>query len=169
MTRCLNSEDCTLAARSLRKQAKLLAEHLGGVQVSEDVESIHRARVASRRLRTVLAMHRDCWKRKQVKAWKKEIRGLARGLSEARDYDVQIEFLATSLAAISDAALVPGIARLLSHAEQQRQWSQPRVLQAVDHMERYGPLKEMQAAGAACSMRQARRRQRRAPRAAAAP
>jgi CHAD domain-containing protein len=91
-------------------------------------------------------MFGDCWKKKQVKSWKREIRQLARELSEARDRDVQIEFLDAALARVSDPALVPGIARLLSHAEQQRQWLQPRVLHAVDSIEHSVVLKDMQAA-----------------------
>jgi len=146
VTRCSDSDICILAARGLRKQVKAIVEHLGGVRLGEDIECVHRARVASRRLRAVLAMYGDCWKRKQVKGWQKQIRKFGRGLSEARDHDVQIEFLAGKLAAVSDAALVPGIARLLSHAEQQRQWLQPRVVQAVDCLEGSGVLKEMQAA-----------------------
>lgn len=146
MPRSKNKDDRILAARSLRKQAKLVAEHLGGARLGEDIECIHRARVASRRLRAVLATFGDCWKRKQLKSWKKQIRRLASGLSEARDDDVQIEFLVSSLAGVSDAALVPGIARLLSCVEQRRQWSQPRVLQAVDRAEQSGVLKEMQEA-----------------------
>jgi CHAD domain-containing protein len=130
----------------LRKQAKLLAEHVAGVRLGEDSECIHRARVASRRIRAVLTMFGGCWKRKRVKFWKKRVRGLARDLSEARDHDVQIEFLAARLAGVSDAALVPGIARLLCHVEQQRQWSQPRVLRAVERLEQSGVLKDMQAA-----------------------
>jgi CHAD domain-containing protein len=125
---------------------KLLTEHLGGIRLGEEIESLHRTRVASRRLRAVLAMFGDCWKRKQIKTWKREIRQLARDLSEARDRDVQIEFLDASLARISDPALVPGIARLLSHAEQQRQWLQPRVLHAVESIEHSVVLKDMQAA-----------------------
>jgi CHAD domain-containing protein len=143
---CPNNDICIPAARGLRKQVKLLTEHLGGVRLGEEIESIHRVRVASRRLRAVLSMFGDCWKRKQVKTWKRQVRELARGLSEVRDLDVQIEFLDQSLAAVSDAALVPGIARLLSHAEQQRQWLQPRVLRAVDGIERSAVLKDMQAA-----------------------
>jgi CHAD domain-containing protein len=141
-----NNDVCVLAARGLRKQVKLLAEHLGGIRLGEEIESLHRTRVASRRLRAVLAMFGDCWKRKRVKNWKREIRQLARDLSEARDRDVQIEFLDASLARISDPALVPGIARLLSHVEQQRQWLQPRVLRAVDRIEHSIVLKDMQTA-----------------------
>jgi CHAD domain-containing protein len=91
-------------------------------------------------------MFGDCWKRKQVKTWKKQIGRLARDLSEARDQDVQIEFLVAKLAVVSDGILVPGIARLLSHTEQQRQWTQPRVLQAVERLEQSGVWKQMQLA-----------------------
>jgi CHAD domain-containing protein len=125
---------------------KQLAEHLGGVRLGEDIESIHCARVASRRLRAALDMFRACWKRKQVKAWKKPIRQLAQNLGEARDHDVLIEFLASSLAAVSDRVLVPGIACLLNHVERQRQWIQPRVLKAIDQFETDGVLKSIQAA-----------------------
>jgi len=146
VTRCFDANYRLLAARSLRKQVKQLAEHLGGVRVGEDIESIHRARVASRRLRAALDMFRCCWKRKQIKAWRKAIRQLARSLGEARDHDVLIEFLASRLAAVSDPALVPGIACLLSLIEHQRLWIQPRVLKAIDQFEASGALKTMQEA-----------------------
>jgi len=135
-----------LAARSLRKQVKQLAEHLDGVRLGEDIESIHRARVASRRLRAALGMFRACWKRKQVKQWKKQIRQLARNLGKARDHDVLIKFLASSLTGVSDRAVAPGIACLLDHVAGQRQWIQPRVIEAVDRFEAGGALKTMQAA-----------------------
>ena len=70
MTRCSDPGYRILAASSLRKQVKQLAEHLGGVRLGEDIEAIHRARVASWRLCAALGMFRACWKRKQVKAWK---------------------------------------------------------------------------------------------------
>ena len=145
MARCSDPGYCILAARSLRKQVKQLADHLAGVRLGEDIESVHRARVASRRLRAALGMFRPCWKRKQVNAWKTQIGLLARNLGEARDYDVLIEFLASSLASVSDRILVPGIACLLNHVEHQRQWIQPRVLKAIDHFESSGVLKAMQA------------------------
>ena len=144
VTRCSDPSFRILAARSLRKQFRQLAEHLSGVRLGEDIESIHRARVASRRLRAALDMFRACWKRKQVKAWNKQIRQLARNLGEARDHDVLIEFLASSLATVSDRVLVPGIACLLNHVERQRQWIQPRVLKAIDQFEANGVLKAMQ-------------------------
>ena len=145
MTRCSDPGYRILAARSLRKQVKQLAEHLAGVRRGEDIESIHRARVASRRLRAALGMFRACWKPKRAKAWKTQIRQLAQNLGEARDQDVLIDFLASSLAEVSDRILVPGIACLLNRVERQRQWIQPRVLKAVDRAENCGVLKAMQA------------------------
>jgi CHAD domain-containing protein len=146
VTRCSDPSYRILAARSLRKQVRQLAEHLGGVRLGVDIEAIHRARVASRRLRAALGVFRACWKRKQVKQWKEQIRQLARNLGEARDHDVLIEFLAATLAGISDRLLVPGIACLLNHVERQRQWLQPRVLKAIDRAEDQGVLKAMQDA-----------------------
>jgi CHAD domain-containing protein len=133
-----------LAARSLRKQVKQLTEHLGGVRRCEQVESVHRARVASRRLRAALGMFRSCFSHKQVRLWKKHIRRLAQHLGEARDHDVLIEFLVARLASISEPALVPGVAALLNRAEQERKWIQPRVVKAMDRFERTGVLKSLQ-------------------------
>ena len=124
----------------------MLAEHVEGVRSGDDGESIHGVRVASRRLRAVLAMFADCWKPKQIKFWKQQICRLARDLGEARDRDVQIDFLVAKLAAVSDGTIVPGIARLLSHAEQHRQLCQPRVLQAVERFDHRGIVKQMLSA-----------------------
>ncbi len=145
MTRCSDPSYCILAARSLRKQVKQFIEHLAGVRLGEDIESVHRARVASRRLRAALGMFRPCWKRKEVKAWKTQIGQLAQNLGQARDLDVLIEFLAISLAGVSDRAVVPGIACLLNHVERQRQWLQPGLHKAIDRLEKSGVLKAMQA------------------------
>ncbi len=82
MTRSSDPGYRILAARSLRKQIKQLTEHLGGIRLGQDIEAIHHARVASRRLCAALDMFDVCWKRKQVKEWKKQIRQLARSLGK---------------------------------------------------------------------------------------
>jgi CHAD domain-containing protein len=145
MKRCSDPGYRILAARSLRKQVKQLVENLSGIRRGDDIEAIHRARVASRRVRAALAMFRSCWKRKQVDLWKKQIRRLAHSLGEARDDDVVMEFLVARLAAVSDPALVPGIAAVLNHFEQVRKWLQPRVLKAADRFAKCGAVKAMQA------------------------
>ena len=145
MSRCSEPGYRILAARILRKQVKQLAQHLEGIRLGEDIEAVHRARVASRRLLAALGIFRACWKRKQLAPWKKQIRRLAQNLGEARDCDVLIEFLISSLASISDRALAPGVASLLSHVERRRQWIQPRVTRAIDRFERSGVLKSLRS------------------------
>ena len=55
-----------LAAKYLRRQAKQLAEQFDGVRAAEDIEYVHRARVATRRLRAALRMFGDCFPRRRV-------------------------------------------------------------------------------------------------------
>lgn len=123
-----------LAARYVRKQVKQLTGQLDGVRGGEDVEFIHRARVASRRLRCGLRLFRDCFGRRVVKGWRKEIRRLTNGLGDARDKDVQIEFVCDFLGRLEDRACYPGIARLLVQLEHQREALQPTVLKTVDRL-----------------------------------
>jgi CHAD domain-containing protein len=69
-------------------------KEIEGVRAAEDIEYIHRMRVASRRLRAALPLFLSCLPQKQYARWMKEITGITRALGEARDADVQIAFLA---------------------------------------------------------------------------
>ena len=145
--RMSDSPDLTyrlLGARFLRRQAKQLAEQLGGVCKADDSEFIHRARVASRRLRAALRMFRGCWRRKKMKRWVRQIRDIAQGLGSARDRDVEIEFLCGILSDMTDKACSPGIARLLVQVERQRESLQSGVFRAVDRLERSKTLERIQ-------------------------
>jgi putative phosphoesterase len=77
-------------------------DEIGGVRKAEDVECVHRMRVASRRLRAVLSLSPGCVGRKELRRWRREIRSLTRALGEARDADVQLDHL------LSYAARLPG-------------------------------------------------------------
>ena len=135
-----------LAAKYLRKQAKQLAAQLDGVRRAEDVEFLHQARVASRRLRAAMRMFRSCFAPKQLKRWQKQIRRLTTALGNARDKDVQIEFLCETLAALQQKPCYPGVARLLVSLEQKRRRLQGQVLRSVDRLQASGVLEEMPAA-----------------------
>ncbi|MGA2619700.1 MAG: CHAD domain-containing protein [Thermoguttaceae bacterium] len=148
MTRSTDLSYRLLAARFIRRQAKQLAEQLDGIrQGDDDIEWIHRARVASRRLRAALQMFGDCWGRKKIKRWRKQIRKITCGLGEARDKDVQIEFLSGMLGATAEKGHAPGIARLLARVEREREWWQPRVCEAVERLAASRVLRQMQQAG----------------------
>jgi CHAD domain-containing protein len=133
----------TLAGRTVRRQAKHLAEQFDGIRTGEDIEFIHRARVASRRLRAALRIFRDCFESKQIKRWGKQIRRVTQGLGDARDTDVQIEFLCGVLGQVSEKACTPGIARLLAQLEHYRERLQAEVVEAVDRLEAGSALGEM--------------------------
>jgi hypothetical protein len=70
---------------------------ISGVKEAQDIEYIHRMRVASRRLRAALPLFRTCFPDKQYLKWMQEITRITRALGDARDADVQIAFLIKSL------------------------------------------------------------------------
>jgi CHAD domain-containing protein len=135
-----------LAARYMRKQAKQLARQLIGVREAAEIEFVHRARVASRRLRAAMEMFDDCFDATQLKRWRKRIGRITTELGDTRDKDVQIDLLCAALDALNDKACYPGIARLLVSLEQKRECLQSRVVKATDRFQQSGVLDEMQAA-----------------------
>jgi len=131
----MNSDHRRLAAKSVRRQAKRLAGQLRGVRAAEDIEFVHRARVATRRLRAALMIFADCFAPKRVRRWRKAIRRVADALGDARDRDVQIEFLDATLASLDAKECFPGIAHLLVGLERDRRRLQRGVVKAVDRLE----------------------------------
>ncbi len=135
-----------LAARYVRKQAKQLRAQFDGICAAEDIEFVHRARVASRRLRAAMRIFGKCFKRKQVKRWKKAIRRIRSELGEARDKDVQIELLRGILDSLTDKKCFAGISRLLVQWEYERERLQSNVVRAVKRLQRKGALKDLENA-----------------------
>jgi len=143
MTTQVDTSYHLLAARYLRKQVKQLARQLDGARRAEDVEFIHRARVASRRLRAGMRMFAECFDADPLKKWRKQIRQVTKGLGDARDKDVQIEFLTGVLDRLEEKACYPGIARLMVKLQRQRERLQPKVVAAVDRLQAGGALRRM--------------------------
>jgi CHAD domain-containing protein len=135
-----------LAAKYLRKQAKLLREQFEGVRLAEDIEFVHHARVASRRLRSGLKVFGECFKRKELGRWTKAIRRITAELGDARDKDVQIEYLRAALRTLSEDDCFPGITRLLVHFEYIREEMQRYVVKAINRLQRRGELKSLEKA-----------------------
>jgi CHAD domain-containing protein len=135
-----------LAAQYVRKQTRQLIGQLDGVRQADDIEFVHRARVASRRLRAALRIFDDCFASKKLARWRREIRRLTKELGAARDKDVQIDFVGRYLAELRNKSYRPGIARLLLRLEQGRQAIQPEVVEAVERFQRKEIAEEMLAA-----------------------
>jgi CHAD domain-containing protein len=135
-----------LAAKYIRKQAKQLRTQFDGIRAAEQIEFLHRARVASRRLWAAMSMFGECFKRKEVKRWKQAVRRIRSELGEARDKDVQIELLREIQDSLADKACSGGICRLLVEWEYQRERLQAVVLKAVGRIERKHTLKMIEKA-----------------------
>jgi CHAD domain-containing protein len=135
-----------LAAKYLRKQAKTLREQFEGVRIAEDIEFVHHARVASRRLRAGLKVFGECFKQKELALWQKAIRRITSELGDARDKDVQIEYLRAALRTLPEQECFPGISRLLVHFEYVREEMQRYVVKAINRLQRGGELKSLEKA-----------------------
>ena len=132
-----------LAAQCIRKQTKRLAAQLDGVRRGDNIEFVHDARVASRRLRVVFDVFACCLPDADLKRWQKQVRRVTTGLGKARDRDVQIEFLCALLQKVERAEHYPGIARLLVRLEKSRERLQPNVVSAIDSFKASRVLREL--------------------------
>ncbi len=81
------------ATQTLKIRGPELLEYREGTLDGSDIEQLHSMRVASRRLRAALEVYADCWPKKHHKKLLRLVKDTADALSEARDLDVQIEYL----------------------------------------------------------------------------
>ncbi|MBM3240805.1 CHAD domain-containing protein [Candidatus Poribacteria bacterium] len=131
----LDESYCLFGAQTLLKRLRDLIQEIDGVRQAEDIEHLHRMRVASRRIRSTLALFEECFPQKMVKTWRKQMRRVTRTLGDARDADVQIDFLETFLDSLEEARYRAGIKRLLLRIRQQREGLQRKVITVMDRLE----------------------------------
>lgn len=120
------------------RQLTVLMKHLEGAKKAEDIEDIHQARVACRRLRAGLTVFSDCFDPAKAQIWNKRIRKLLKSLGDARDLDVQIEFLRKVLAGIDTEHKRnrPGIKRMMLRWQGRRDAVQPAVIKAIRRVQK---------------------------------
>ncbi len=148
---------CLYGAYQLAPKIDALAAETQGVKEAEDIECIHRMRVASRRLRAAMPLFESCLPEKKYKIWLDEVRQVTRVLGEARDTDVQIVFLKkfrkrTMAHQKSQAGgdpgpgspLLLGIDYLMSDLKKQRISLQKDVIASVERLEQRQELPAMQ-------------------------
>lgn len=131
------------ASECLLKRLQALMAEMEGVKSSEDIEYIHRMRVASRRMRSSLKAFGSMLTAKQRKRWTAGIGGITRALGTARDADVQIEVLEKLAAEITEPVARPGIERLELRLRQKRRKMQSGVIQAITQYEASGLAEEI--------------------------
>ncbi len=79
-----------------------IVDHHAGIHLDEDIEDVHQARVATRRLRSDLRLLRRSMDRDWVRAARRELGWLAGALGAVRDADVLTDRLRASGALLSD-------------------------------------------------------------------
>jgi CHAD domain-containing protein len=147
---------CWLGMRQLPPLLEAFEKEIAGVRVAEDIEYIHRMRVASRRLRAAFPLFRSCFPAKQYARWMDAIADITRALGEARDADVQIAFLlkyrkkngnlrknGPYIQTGTENPLDLAINYLLQDLQKRRKQLQVRVLAALDALEKSGVIAEI--------------------------
>src|SRR5579862_645018 len=119
------------AADALLQRLDAVAQESIGVRQGQDIEYVHRMRVASRRLRSAISIFEACLASGGFSGFKKPIRRITRELGAARDIDVQLEALGEFTEQDPEPAHRPGIERLMLRLRQQREKMQSRVVEAI--------------------------------------
>ena len=81
------------ASETVKVRGPELLEFLEGTLDGSDIEQLHSMRVASRRLRAALEVYEGCFDKKPHRRLLRLVKDTADALSEARDLDVQIDYL----------------------------------------------------------------------------
>ncbi len=84
---------CIFGVQRILPLLDAFLREIEGVRSGEDIEHIHRMRVASRRLRAALPLFASCFPPRKFRIWVRELQKITRALGDARDTDVQIAFL----------------------------------------------------------------------------
>lgn len=143
------------AAGLVLQQLESLSAEINGVKKARDIEYVHRMRVSTRRLRSILEVFEDCLPTKRGADWQKKVKGITKALGAARDSDVQIFSIVEIYKALPDPNMRPGIRRLILRLKQRRTRQQVQLLSSISELESSGLLEEMQAAFTSYSIRNA--------------
>ena len=131
------------SADVILKQLNVMQLEMDGVRKAEDIECVHRMRVASRRLRNALSLFETCLPKKRVLEWQKQIKGVTQALGAARDTDVRIDLVNKFYEAHEEDKYRRGIRRLQLRLKQYRATLQQKVIDLTIVLESHGTVGEM--------------------------
>ncbi len=136
---------CVFGAKYILGQVDALTGEIQGAIGGDDIEHIHRLRVASRRLRNGLDLFKDCLPKKKAKDWMRGVRKVTKALGRARDLDIQILCLEDLMAETLPATALPGYERVLLRLSQQREKAQNKVNQSLTQLKEDKTLEIIQS------------------------
>jgi len=147
------AQENSFLSRTLNEYLRIFEKELHALARGRDSETIHRFRVASRRLRTALSVFQCVLSRRAVKRWRNRIRALSRAWGEVRDSDVETDFLTTVLKQSEARELKETTIDLLGRLKRRRRTLEKRAARAVAQFRKTGTLVEIRRALQACSAR----------------
>lgn len=124
-------------------QVNQLERQIDGALSRQDIEYVHRMRVASRRLRTALELFEQHLPDNTAQIWRGEFKGITKALGQARDLDVQIQWVEQMSTDDLARHYKPGYKRLLLRLKQARKKAQGEVNAAIDTLRENETIKEM--------------------------
>jgi len=149
---------CIFGVQRILPLLEAFLGEIDGVRSAQDIEHIHRMRVASRRLRAALPLFKSCFPPKKFRVWMPGLQKITRALGDARDADVQIAFLeqlkkekarqrGENPPSVARAAGGPADAEtiLLTRLQKKRQKLQGTVLSSLENLERSGIPEDIRA------------------------
>ncbi|MBF0330346.1 MAG: CHAD domain-containing protein [Candidatus Omnitrophica bacterium] len=102
----------------------------------DDIESLHRMRVAFRRLKSALSDLKDVMLRRELELPSTGVKALLSILGHARDMDTKIVFLEMMAATPEAKAYAIGIREIIDELSEDRAEVQPKILKAFDRARR---------------------------------
>ncbi len=139
-----NEEFVQSGRRLLRDRAKKMLSWRDDVLKHEDVEAVHKMRVASRRLRAVLDAYESVCDRKQFKKVYRKVKDVADVLGMARDTDVMIEHLSVQVEE-GPATKKVGVRWLVRHLEGYRIQHQKKLEVSLQEFDENSFLRQIEA------------------------
>ena len=121
-------------AETLSSRIHDLEAQIEGAKRAEDIEYVHKLRVASRRVRTALNIFNEFFPTKQVNAWRKAVKNVTTSCGEARDTDVQLAFL-QNYATHLDSLAAEGVRSLIAMQQARRTRMQSDIVKALNALQ----------------------------------
>jgi len=134
---------CKFGSETILKLLDVFENQIDGVIDNKDSESVHKTRVASRRLRVALPVFRFCFPRKDYKKWKCEIKNITRLLTDSRDLDVQIAFIRQYIEKIGSLIEKTSLDILLQNHINRRNNIQPNLVNGIKKLKETCTLEEI--------------------------
>lgn len=138
----IDSSFCRFGAESLVRLLQSIEAQMDGVEKSEDIEYVHKMRVASRRIRAALPLFKECFPQKHYKKWLSEIKKVTQFLGMARDLDVQILVLRNYVENLLPTEPKIGMQALLERHINQRGNIQLNVISGLQELEKSTALQQ---------------------------